>query len=70
MDIEGAELEALYGAKTLIKTWNPDLAIAVYHKPEHLWEIALYLSTLVPKYKFYLRNYTGGVAETILYATT
>ncbi|RKX58346.1 MAG: hypothetical protein DRP29_06770 [Thermodesulfobacteriota bacterium] len=70
MDIEGAELEALYGARRLIKTCKPDLAIAVYHKPEHLWEIALYLSTLIPKYKFYLRNYTGGVADTILYATT
>ena len=70
MDIEGAELEALYGAKNFIKTWKPDLGIAVYHKPEHLWEIALYLSTLVPEYKFYLRNYTGGISDTILYATT
>ncbi len=69
MDIEGAEIEALEGAKMLIKKHKPDLAICVYHKPEHLWEIPLYLKSLVPEYKFFLRNYTGGIVETILYAT-
>jgi len=69
MDIEGAELEALEGTKKTIKECLPDLAISVYHKPEHLWEIPLYIKSLNPSYKFFLRNYTGGILETILYCT-
>jgi len=70
MDIEGAELEALKGAKRIIKEHKPDLAICVYHKPEHLWEIPLYLKKLVPEYKLYLRKYGEQfVTETVLYAT-
>ncbi len=68
MDIEGAELEALYGAKKFIKKWKPNLGICVYHKPEHLWEIPLFLQSLVPDYCLYLRNYTGAISETVLYA--
>lgn len=68
MDIEGAELEALKGAKKTIKKYKPDLAICVYHIPNHIWEIPLYLNSLKLGYKFYLRNYTGFIYETILYA--
>lgn len=32
MDIEGAELEAIEGAKQIIKKYHPHLAIACYHK--------------------------------------
>lgn len=70
MDIEGAELEALKGAETLIKENKPDLAISVYHAPNHIWDIPLYLKSLQESYKFYLRNYTSFISETVLYATT
>jgi len=69
MDIEGAELEALKGAKNLIKENKPDLAISVYHAPNHIWDIPLYLESLQLGYKFYLRNYTSFTDETVLYAT-
>lgn len=69
MDIEGAEVEALHGAAELIRRHQPDLGICVYHRPEHLWDIALYLNRLNQDYRFYLRNYTGFPAETVLYAT-
>lgn len=69
MDIESAEPQALRGAARLIQTHQPDLAICVYHHPAHLWEIALQLHALVPAYRFYLRNYTGFPAETVLYAS-
>lgn len=69
MDVEGAELNALKGGVGLIKHHRPDLAICVYHHPEHLWEILLYLNSLNLGYCFYLRNHTGFPAETVLYAT-
>jgi len=69
MDIEGAELEALEGAARLIRDNKPDLAISVYHFPNHLWEIPAYLNSLKLGYRFYLRNYTGFTYETILYAS-
>lgn len=69
MDIEGAELEALKGAEQTIRSSKPDLAICVYHSPAHLWEIPLFIHELGLDYKFYLRNYTSLVGETVLYAT-
>jgi FkbM family methyltransferase len=69
MDVEGAECEALKGAEALIKSSKPDLAICVYHSPNHIWDIPFYLEGLHLGYKYYLRNYTSFVAETVLYAT-
>lgn len=70
MDIEGAEFEALKGSEALIKRSKPDLAICVYHMPNHIWDIPFYLHSLCLGYRFYLRNYTSFIAETVLYATT
>lgn len=70
MDIEGAEFEALKGAEKTIKASAPDLAICVYHSPSHLWELPRYLNSLDIGYRFYLRNYTSFISETVLYATT
>jgi FkbM family methyltransferase len=69
MDIEGAEPDALAGAQGLIQTYQPDLAICVYHKMSHLWEIPLFLHALVPQYQFYLRCHRIFTFETVLYAT-
>ena len=68
MDIEGAELEALRGAAKTIGTHRPKLAISVYHKPEDILDIPLYIRELAPGYKFYLRHYTLIDTETVLYA--
>lgn len=68
MDIEGFEPRAIEGAKDLIRLHKPDLGICVYHAPEHLWEIPLLIKELNQAYKFYLRNYTGYPAETVLYS--
>lgn len=70
MDIEGAEPEALKGTEQTIRKSRPDMAVCLYHAPHHLWEIPLYLSDLNVGYRFYLRNYTSFVSETVLYATT
>ncbi|MBQ7395643.1 MAG: hypothetical protein IJW08_03795 [Lentisphaeria bacterium] len=52
----------------MIKSSRSSLAISVYHEPAHLWEIMLKLKEFLPEYKFALRNYTGWVGDTILYA--
>lgn len=68
MDVEGAELNALHGAEKIIKVKKPALAICVYHKPEDIWEIPLYIKSIIPEYKLYLRQYGENLFETVLYA--
>lgn len=68
MDIEGAEMDALRGMEKLMKRDRPKLAICVYHKPEDLWEIPLYIKHIVPEYTFILRHHSHDTSETVLYA--
>lgn len=68
LDIEGSELEALRGASETIKRNKPRLAISIYHKPEDLLELPLYLKELLPSYKFYLRHYSMAYMECVLFA--
>jgi len=67
MDIEGAELAALEGAKNTIIQYQPNLAICVYHQPKDLWEIPLSIEKLNLGYKLYLRNYGFSIFDTVLY---
>ena len=69
MDVEGAELKSLMGARNTIVNNRPRLAICVYHKPEDLYEIPGYILSLVPEYRFYLRHYSSNEWETVLYAS-
>lgn len=69
MDIEGAEVEALKGAKKIIREQKPKLAISVYHKPEDIFLISLLIHNMCSEYKLYLRHYRQFSAqETICYA--
>ncbi len=67
MDIEGSELEALKGGAETIKRNKPKMAISIYHKPEDLLELPLYLKELVPEYKLYLRHYSMAYMECVLF---
>lgn len=68
MDVEGAELESLKGARKTILRDKPKLAICIYHKPEDMIEIPLYVKELVPEYKLFVRHHSNTSSETILYA--
>lgn len=68
MDIEGSEYQALLGAKKTISKYKPKLAICIYHKPEDIWELPKLIHEVNPEYKFYLRHYSFGCNETVLYA--
>ena len=68
MDIEGAEHKAIEGAKNIIAHNKPRLAISIYHKKEDLWDIPKLILDIRPDYKFYIRHYTMGFADTVLYA--
>jgi hypothetical protein len=67
MDIEGAEPRALDGARESIRRFRPQLAISVYHQPEHFLEIPLQVAEMVHDYDFFLKNYHFISNETILY---
>lgn len=67
LDIEGAELAALRGARNTIRTMAPKLIICLYHKPQDLYEIPLYLERIAPFYKLYLAHSNAGFTDTILY---
>ena len=68
MDIEGAELEALKGARKTIERVRPGLAICLYHKPADLWEIPLLIDSWGLGYTFYLRCHLYTGFEMVLYA--
>ncbi len=68
MDIEVAELEALKGSERIIEEYKPKLAICLYHKPEDLFEIPLFVKQLREDYDLYIRQYRADRYETVLYA--
>ena len=68
MDIEGAEVEALLGARDTIRRSRPVLAICVYHQQDHLWKIPLLIDSFAKGYRFFLRTYLLGRLETVCYA--
>ena len=68
MDIEGAELEALSGARTLISEDAPVLAICVYHLQNHVWKIPLLVGQLSTEYRFFLRPHLLESWDLVCYA--
>lgn len=57
MNIEGAELKALEGARGTIKTYKSILAVCVYYKRDDLLTIPAYIRSICSEYKFYIRAY-------------
>ena len=70
MDIEGAELKALEGAKTTIMRDNPKLYVCAYHRNEDMFTLPFKIKELNPEYKIYFRHHPYIPAwESNFYAT-
>lgn len=67
LDIEGFELDALLGMRRQIIANRPKLAISVYHDFEHFLAVPELIKSFRSDYKIYLRHYTSGWAETIMF---
>jgi FkbM family methyltransferase len=68
MDVEGAEVEALKGARRVISSMKPRLAICLYHRLSDMWEIPALLKEMVPEYRFWCRK-SAPMVEFALYAS-
>lgn len=68
MDIEGAELDALIGARHSIEKDLPVLAISAYHQPDHVWRIPLLIQSFSDQYRFFLRSHNEEGWDLVCYA--
>lgn len=70
LDVEGAELAALEGARATLVRDRPRLAIALYHRPDDWTTIPRFLRDLGVGYRFSLGHFTVHAEETVLFAWT
>lgn len=67
MDLEGAELSALQGARRLITDYKPTLTVSAYHRASDLLDLVGYISSLHDDYRIGLRHHTEERWDTCLY---
>lgn len=67
LDIEGAEQDAIEGARNTIKKYTPILAICIYHKAEDWYKVPQKVLEINPNYNVYLRHYMEGIFESVMY---
>jgi FkbM family methyltransferase len=68
IDIEGAELDALNGARGIIQRYSPVLAVCTYHVQDHLWKIPLLIQSINPNYSFFLHPHLVEGWDLVCYA--
>jgi len=68
LDIEGDELIALQGGVRMLKRTQPVVAVCVYHRPEDLWTIPLFLHETLPAHQLFLRSHAWDGFELVAYA--
>ena len=57
MDIEGAELKALDGAKNTVAMYKPKLYVCAYHRNEDMFTLPFKIKELYDGYKIYFRQH-------------
>jgi FkbM family methyltransferase len=68
IDVEGAELDVLLGARQLLQAGRTIVAACAYHVQSHLWELPLLLRQYVPSYRLWLRPHGIEVWDLVCYA--
>lgn len=68
MDVEGAELDVLDGARETLERFGPKLGVAAYHRDDDLVRIPETLLAINDGYRFYLESYSPIEDETVLFA--
>ena len=67
-DIEGAEWDALRGAQALIQRDRPVVATAIYHRPDDLFALPLFVMSMTANYRYYMRAYDVDGIDFVFYA--
>ncbi|MFC5476716.1 FkbM family methyltransferase [Massilia suwonensis] len=68
LDVEGAEMASLHGARNIIQRGEAIFSIAVYHEPDDLWKIPQLIEQYNEHYRFGLRSHGYDGADLMLYA--
>ena len=68
LDVEGAEIPALHGARQTIRRARPRLAICAYHLKDDLLTIPAAILDTRPDYRLYLRHYSPWLTDSVIYA--
>lgn len=68
MDLEASEPRAVAGARRVIQEHVPVLAVCVYHRASHLWQIPLQMAAMSPDYVFFLRAHAEDCWDVSVYA--
>lgn len=67
MDIEGAEIRALQGARKSIGKNSPILAVSAYHYLEHLWQVPALIHDFNRDYEIHFGHHMWNMADTVCY---
>ncbi len=57
MDVEGCERQAITGGINTLRRDKPKLNIAVYHRSEDIFSLPLFIDSILPEYRIYLRQH-------------
>ena len=68
LDIEGAEQAALHGGREMLGRAKPLVAVCLYHRPDDLWKIPLFLRRTLPDHRLFLRAQQNDGYELVAYA--
>ncbi len=55
-DVEGSELQALFGSAETIRRYAPELCVSLYHRSEDIFLLPMLVDHLCPDYKLYIRR--------------
>ena len=68
LDVEGAEQAVLRGARQVLATQRPRLALAAYHRPEDLLALPRLIDDAAPGYRLALSHRSPHHLDTVLFA--